>query len=161
MRVSEFLQLDRKKDIQLIRAYNKILIEKYPWLKIKNYQNFDPYPEEYDWTWLDDMPEGWRIAFSEQMCKEIQEELERIDYVDKYRIVQVKEKYGGLCWYTDPVPAKSKLEYLKHKYENLSEDICIECGKPATLISKGWIEPYCDDCAKKFNIVNYIPIKEN
>ena len=32
------------------------------------------------------------------------------------------------------------------KYENLSYHTCINCGKPATKISTGWICPYCDNC---------------
>ena len=51
---------------------------------------------DYDWeyTELDNMPEGWRKAFGEQMCQEIMDELVANDMVDSYRIFQIKEKYG-------------------------------------------------------------------
>ena len=55
------------KHIQEIREYNRALIERYPWLKIKNYADFNPYSEkeptdEYNWTWLDDMGGGLPLA---------------------------------------------------------------------------------------------------
>lgn len=149
--LQQFLDYDyssRSEHIKEIREYNKALIAKYPWLEIKYYNDFNPYseskPNRYDWTWLDDMPEGWRIAFGEQMCDEIQKELERVNFVDEYRIVQVKEKFGGLRWYTDGVPATSKLDDIARKYERISEETCIECGRPATYRTTGWICPYCD-----------------
>ncbi len=155
--------------IQEIREYNRALVERYPWLGIKDYNDFDPYgenkPDSYDWTWLDDMPDGWRIAFGEQMCDEIQKELERVDFVDEYRIVQVKEKYGGLRWYTGGVPVNSKLDDIARKYEFLSENTCIKCGQPATWLSAGWISPYCNECkeklANKINCIEkkFVPIK--
>lgn len=135
--------------IQAIREYNKALIEKYPWLRIGSPTDFDPYQEkdwnDYNWTWMDDVPDGWRIAFGEQMCDEIQKALEKADFVDKYRIVQVKEKFGGLRWYTDGVPINSKLDDIARKYERISEEICVECGRPATYRTTGWICPYCDE----------------
>ena len=128
-----------------IIAENKRLVEEYPFLIPRNYftdEILDDY--DYSFTELDDMPEGWRIAFSEQMCDEIQKELERVNFVDEYRIVQVKEKFGGLRWYTGGVPINSKLDDIARKYEYLSEETCIECGRPATYRTLGWICPYCD-----------------
>lgn len=144
--------------IDEIREYNKALIEKYPWLKIKDYNDFDPYPEEeinedqeYNFTWLDEMPMGWRLAFSAQMCAELQQELERINFVDKYVVTQVKEKFGGLRWYTCGVPADSKLYDIVDKYEDLSFKYCMGCGKPVSwaLDDPYWIYYYCDECKEK------------
>lgn len=144
--------------IDEIRAYNYDLIKKYPWLKIKNPDDFDPYPdakekveimEDYNFTWLDDMPTGWRLAFGEQMCEEIQQELERVNYVDEYDILQIKEKYGSLRWYTGAIPIESLLYEIVEKYEYLSEKTCIECGNPATYMTTGWIMPICEDCKNK------------
>lgn len=142
---------NRNEHIEDIREYNKVLIEKYPWLEIKRWDDFDPYPEDnddniYDYTWLDDMPEGWRIAFGDQMCKDIQDELERVNFVDEMEILQIKEKYGGLRFYTGGVPTESKIFDIVRKYEDLSYETCIKCGKPAEWISTGWISPYCNDC---------------
>ena len=37
------------------------------------------------------------------------------------------------------------------KYEKLSEEVCIHCGKQAKYISLGWISDLCEDCAKEIN----------
>lgn len=137
-----------------IKLFNKVLIEKYPWLGRRVYDDktdsYIPDPEEdYLFTWLDDMPDGWRLEFGRQMCEELQQELERINFVDGYVILQVKEKYGSLRWYTGGVPSDSKLFEIVDKYETLSESTCIECGKPAEWMSTGWISPYCPNCKNK------------
>ena len=109
----------------------------------------DEIPEwDYEYTELDDMPDGWRIAFGEQMCAEIKQALldeggEKL--LDEYRIVQIKEKYGSLRWYD--AWTTDRIQQIIEKYENLSMRTCIDCGRPATRISRGWIAPYCDKCA--------------
>ena len=128
---------DDKLMVEIIE-HNKKLIEEYPFLKIYDNMNY---------TWLDDMPIGWRIAFGEQLCKEIKEELIKNKELDSYKIIQIKEKFGGLRWYDNSgLPG---MQFIIAKYEALSEKTCINCGKPANWISKGWISPYCDDCATK------------
>ena len=102
----------------------------------------------YEYTELDDMPDGWRKAFGEQLCADVKDALldeggEKL--LDEYRVEQIKEKFGYLHWYGNFTTRR--LETILEKYEVLSEHTCISCGKPATKMSKGWISPYCDDCA--------------
>lgn len=148
---------------------NKELIEKYPWLTPSNrwsgkwitdcagsdgeegYWPGDPeiHPDyDYDYTELDDMPEGWRIAFGEQMCEEINQEL--LTWSDEarenFRITQIKEKYGSLRFYTNYT--SENLHKIINKYEDKSRRICIRCGKPARWMTRGWISPWCDECAR-------------
>ena len=122
--------------------HNKELIEEYPFLKLKN--NYD---DMMTYIWLDNMPIGWRIAFGEQMCKEIKEELVKNNELDSYEIIDIKEKFGGLRWYDNSY--LTGMQFIRAKYEALSEKTCIICGKPAKWISGGWISPYCDECATK------------
>ena len=98
------------------------------------------------YTELDAMEPGWRKAFGIQMCKEIKKELKKHKFLYKYRIVQIKEKWGYLHWYDSGTPKDSKIYDIIRKYEEVSAKTCGVCGKPATKISKGWISPYCDDC---------------
>lgn len=70
---------------------NKELIEKYPWLQLKNIWNNGKLDTEF--TWLDDLPEGWRKAFGLQMVEELNNILREVDYQEKYQIVQIKEKW--------------------------------------------------------------------
>lgn len=99
---------------------------------------------DYSFTALDEMPDGWRIAFGKQLCDELKAELERAGRLKSYQILQIKEKYGALRWY-DYGNTKAGYEILA-KYEDISARTCICCGKPATRITRGWISPYCDDC---------------
>lgn len=99
---------------------------------------------DYEYTELDDMPDGWRIAFGEQMCQEIMDELVANNMVDDYRILQIKEKYGSLRWYDNGFTRKG-FDIIA-KYEALSQRTCIKCGKPATHTTRGWILPFCSEC---------------
>ena len=143
--------------------YNRWLCHKYPWL-IPHNRWTDEEVEDFDFSWteIDAMPDGWRKAFGEQMCEEIQNLLEEADYVYKYRILQIKEKFGSLRWYSGGVPDSIKKQYdaVIRKYEDLSGKTCFICGKPATKISMGWICPWCDGCAEKHKNEDFIPIDE-
>lgn len=122
--------------------------------------------EEYEnWSELDDMPDGWHKAFGEQMCEEIYQALLKNggeEAVNKYRIIQIKEKRGYLHWYDSN--GNAEINDIIRKYEDISEKTCIRCGKPATMISLGWISPFCGDCADELSKNGYItfsPIDEN
>lgn len=124
------------------------------------------------YTELDAMDKGWRKAFGIDICKEIKLALIRtvideeniskknifkyfkaylkgIKLLYSYRIMQIKEKYGGLRWY-DAWSPKSVQDIID-KYEDISFKTCISCGKPATKMTTGWISPYCDDCIGNSN----------
>ena len=127
---------------------NWILCGKYPFL-ISRYDWSGEIIEDYDYTstYLDDIPVGWKIAFGEMMCEEIKQELVRFNYLDDFRIVQAKEKYGQLRIYTNGEPIGCKVQEIIDKYSVLSENICIICGKPdVPIINNGWISPYCKKC---------------
>ena len=111
------------------------------------------------YTELEAMEPGWRKAFGIQMCKEIKKELKKHKFLYKYRIVQIKEKWGYLHWYDGGTPKDSKIYDIIRKYEQISAKTCGVCGKPATKISKGWIYPYCDDCIgnENFTEINKNP----
>lgn len=100
------------------------------------------------YTELDFMPEGWRKAFGIKMCDEIKKELKKYKFLHKYRIAQIKEKYGSLRWYDFGAPNNSKIQEIIDKYEVISEKTCIDCGKPAKYRTNGWISPYCENCIK-------------
>lgn len=97
-------------------------------------------------TELDALDKGWRKKFGIDLCKDLKKSILKsggIKYLYSFRIMQIKEKWGELCLYccnyTDEV---SK---VIAKYEKLSSETCIVCGKPAKWRSRGWICPYCDE----------------
>ena len=67
------------------------LIKKYPWLQLRNVRTNEKLDSEF--TWLDDLPEGWRKAFGLQMVEELDQILRKANYQDKYKIAQIKEKW--------------------------------------------------------------------
>jgi hypothetical protein len=137
---------------------NKELIEKYPFLKPRNRWT-DEVPEDYDYSYteLDAFPEGWLIAFGNQMVEEIYQILLKADYVEKYRIMQIKEKYGSLRWYDGAIPVviSKELGAVINKYERLSYKTCIKCGEPAYGTTRGWITPYCEKCEDINNMFKF------
>lgn len=102
-------------------------------------------------TELDAMPEGWRKAFGIQMCDELKAQLKKERYLYKYRITQIKEKFGTLRWYD--AGSSDNIQKIISKYENTSWNTCIVCGKPASKISGRWISPYCDECFPVHEVV--------
>lgn len=124
------------------------LIEKYPWLRISNRWTGE-YVESAEGTELDLMPSGWRKAFGEKMCEEINDELMTWPQEDreKFRITDIKEKWAHLCFYTNFV--SHHLVQITDKYSLISRLTCIHCGKPARWITRGWYMPYCQECAEE------------
>lgn len=134
---------------------NKKLIEKYPWLLPHDMWTGEVIKDfDYTWTELDAMPNGWRIAFGDLICEDIQAELEKFDFVDKYRIIEIKSKYGSLRWYDEGVPVGCKVNDIIEDYSHLSEYICEFCGELDVPSTDGWITPVCVECIKKMNIRN-------
>lgn len=113
-----------------------------------------------EYTELDQMPTGWRKKFGIKMCKEIKRELKKYGYLRKYRIMQIKEKYGTLRWYDNGSPDGCVYPIID-KYENISYHTCIECGKPANYLSTGWISPYCKNCIgdRTYTLINCEKVK--
>lgn len=129
---------------------NWILVNKYPFLMPK-YWNPETMQYEvdenykYNFTLLDEMPDGWRKAFGEMMCEEIYNALVKCDGLDDYMILDIKEKFGMLRW-TD-APSYEEVERIIDKYSVLSENICMICGKPdVPMTGDSWFYPLCKKC---------------
>lgn len=164
--------------------YNKLLCSIYPFLFCGSNRDKD---DSYTYTWQDDIPVGWRIAFcpgiwedfktailadiekslvseypDETARKEKAKNLYDTQIEDYFSFVQIKEKYGTLRLYHTGGAATLEVEY---KYDALSENICIECGAPAEVLSLGWISPYCQKCVDQLNSdrnwkIKTIPLSE-
>ncbi len=98
---------------------------------------------DYDY---DDCPPGW-YKIVEPLLDHCESE--------NYKVFQIKEKFGGLRFYTnqnDP-----KLDELLRQAENKAEETCQVCGEPGSSKgSKGWITVLCPEHRAKLNRGEYL-----
>ncbi len=131
-------------------------IEKYPWLRLQSLYSGDIYS---DYDAMDDMPEGWRIAFGDLMCEELDAAIKKAGLEDEFVIYQVKEKYGRLVIYVSH--ETPEIRDILDRYNILSGWICIKCGKPDVhMLRLGWIHPSCEECLSKTPCYEYAKYDE-
>ena len=141
-------------------SINKEMIEEFPFLLPRNRWT-GKVSEDFDYSYneLFAMPDGWKRAFGYEMICEIKEVLEKHEFLYDYRITDIKEKYGGLRWYSMGAP--EELHQVISKYEELSYNVCLICGKPVEYFTRGYIMYLCADCAKNtYNGDEIYPISE-
>lgn len=60
---------------------------------------------------------------------------------------QVKEKFGTLKFYTNDIVDPGVMCLILFA-ENMSAVTCETCGKPGTLMHRGYIHTLCEECSK-------------
>ena len=127
---------------------NKLLVERYPFLMPRNAWT-GKIVEDYDYSYtlFDMIPKGWRSGFGIEFIEKLRNACVEADFLDKLLVTQIKEKYGELRFYTNPIP--QNICKIITDYEYLSRYVCIDCGRPAKWVSKNWISPWCDECCKE------------
>ena len=144
-------------------AKNAALVAKYPFLLPLDYQGKVPKDYDFTYTEVDMVPKGWHNLIVD-MSSEIIAYLRQQNF-DPYlfHIDQLKEKFGSIRLYYSLHYADHSddegIDDIIEKYEEISEHTCCICGGEATLMSRGWICPYCQTCAdnlkKKENSPNW------
>lgn len=82
------------------------------------------------------IPRGWRSIVEDFMDTLIGTD---------YKVIQIKEKFGGLRIY---INSPTKAEYVTDAYAKaveLASQTCAICGKPGKLYAKGWMNVYCEE----------------
>ena len=125
--------------------YNYFFCLRYPFYKYRNV--FTDEFLGYKYTWYDDIPEGWRKAFGKELSKELRKQLKKDKQLYTFRFAQIKEKWGLLYIYTQG--CSEECWELLDKYEELSKEYCIYCGKKTKYETEGYILYLCEDCFKK------------
>ena len=126
------------------RQLRKALTEEYPYLLPRKMTTGEVH-SDYDYQFIVgeyDLPEGWMELFL-QCCEDLKEPLVKADYLDKFRFTQVKEKYGRMTLYT--YGATEEVLDIIDKYAFLSQQVCSVCGKPASVMTYGYVCPYCSE----------------
>ena len=125
----------------------KKLIAKYPYLMPRNAFSGKPVAN-FDYSFIvgeHSLPNGWLQLFL-QCCEDLYKPLKKAEYLDNFRFLDVKEKYGSMRFATCRV--NDEIFEILEKYEFLSQQVCCVCGEPATVITNGWICPYCAEHVK-------------
>jgi predicted nucleic acid-binding Zn ribbon protein len=105
------------------------------------YKEKDLPPSETCMCWGLDVGNGW-----ESLIRELSSKISELD--PDCVAVQVKEKFGGLRFYTGP--ATNEVFDLIQEYGRKSLKICENCGTDRKVKQVGtrWIYTRCPDCAK-------------
>ena len=138
-------------DVNVIKK-NKELVERHPYLLPRNVFSDEVRGDyNYEFTLYDDIPEGWRIGFGEFLLEDLRDALVKTNYLNRFRFMQIKEKFGGLRLYCNGAP--QEVHDGLRKYEYISQFIFIYCGSPRACIvdDYGWYLPLCKDCWDKQN----------
>ena len=124
------------------------LIERYPFLRVRNVWTGELSEQNSHITELDFIPEGWRKAFGLKMMEEIRNVLLRYDFMEGFYFLDIKEKHGTLQVTYGPTPdiVADEVQKILDKYEEISYNTCIECGEPTLHHSEGYIVPLCIKC---------------
>jgi len=131
------------------------VLNKYPWLRVKNRWSGEIVEESDEYTEYDmmEVPSGWKLTFIPDMIEEIDQLLKKANFVNDYTILQVKEKYGTLRWYDGGFPSANyqELQDIINKYEEISAKTCATCGKfddEVEFTDRGWVLPLCKEHMK-------------
>jgi len=128
------------------------LINKYP----KIFIDYDLNPGRVNWS----CPEGW-IEIVDEMCDNIQRHIDNRHFwavknseqnnpIEQLTCLQIKEKFGGLRFYTNggDEHCQGVISYV----ENLSYSTCEKCGTNQNIgYTKGWISTVCIVCKDSYN----------
>lgn len=128
------------------------LIEKYP----KIFQDYEGNPGRVNWS----VPKGW-IQIVDDLCGSLQSYIDNVRYYSKehgeytppqVQCLQVKEKFGGLRFYT--INHNDIQEGMIMFAEYLSKNTCIKCGSRdgVEMKTEGWIQPLCKNCNQNVNV---------
>lgn len=144
------------------RKRNKELCHRYPFLiprsawtdKITWDEKWDGHKQKaYSHTLVSEFSKGWWKAFGLMLCEDLRQELLKWNYLNEFRFVQIKEKFGEIRCYFNSIPLGCKVGEIINDYSHLSENICYFCSKPdVPMTNTGWYLPICWDCFLKGEI---------
>ena len=99
-----------------------------------------------------DCGDGWKPMICDLIVK-----IGKLDKDKQIRIIQIKEKFGGLRFYVEG--ANDEIYDLIQKYEEMSYHVCEVCGEYGNLRKDlDWIRTLC---VKHYNEEKYIKEKND
>ena len=140
-----------------MKEYNKSLCYIMPFLIPIMSDDEPPNGYDFEFTWLDEVPEGWRELFLEK-CVKLSDILDYDYSENEFRILEIKEKYGELrIYYTGAECVSKEIDELFEEAKLESKYTCIRCGdKSETSFSKKFGVPMCANCQENLLAMNKI-----
>lgn len=92
--------------------------------------------------WGIECGDGW-YDLLDRLCAKLDAIAKEDGLEDDLRAVQVKEKFGGLRFYTNG--GNDKIDAVIAEAQNESEHTCEICGKPGEQNRTGWISIRCSE----------------
>ena len=90
-----------------------------------------------------EIEKGW-FDLVENLCEDILQ----LDPPESFEVVQIKQKFGGLRFYTSKI-CSGEIEQLISKAESDSYTICESCSKPGKKVCpNSYIYITCEECEK-------------
>ena len=131
--------------------YNKTLCYIMPFLLPLLSDGQPPKGYNYEFTWLDEVPKGWRELFLEK-CTKLSDILDYDYSENEFRILEIKEKYGELrIYYTGAECVSEEIDELFEEARMVSKYTCIVCGDQYdTSFSEKFGVPMCASCMERF-----------
>jgi len=99
------------------------------------------------WEQFLDFYKGFDESFINQEKSKIHTLIEIPDEIPQVIASQVKEKFGGLCFYYEG--GDTYIDGAVALAESLSYRICEACGSPGRPNNEGWISTRCEPCLQK------------
>ena len=123
------------------------LCEKYPKIFANRYAD----ETTTAMCWGFECQDGW-YQLIDTLCDTIQGYIDRNKKYNDIEIpqvvaIQVKEKFGTLRFYYDG--GDDVIRGMVWLAENLSAEICENCGNPGELVKSNWIQTLCNTCRNK------------
>ena len=112
---------------------------------------------DYEFTWVNEVPEGWRELFLEK-CIRLSDILDCDHSENEFRILEIKEKYGELrIYYTGAECVSEEIDKLFEEARLESKYTCIQCGDiNETSFSEKFGVPMCASCQEKLLAMNKV-----
>jgi len=80
---------------------------------------------------------------------DLSKEIAKLDKNKECRVLQIKEKFGTLSFYTDY--ANPEIFSVINEYTKKSSTVCELCGENGRTRGEGYLITLCDNCEEKRN----------
>lgn len=95
------------------------------------------WPERFSEVTYFECGDGW-FDLLWQLCEELE------DYGSAVKVLQVKEKFGGLRFYTNY--SDDTIDAAVERAEQEAAKTCERCGEPGELRGGSWLKTLCNKC---------------